>query len=335
MLKRLNRNAPVGFAIAAGLALAAGLASQSLGAGVATRGQAQVRAKPLVIKVVGNGPLSTDIYHIMFNGAKQAAKDLGVTVTYSSPRGLQFDPVEQARLLDNVLASKPDGLVTTMPTPSLAASVKKVVDAGIPVAVANTGGTDAIKAGALLFAGADEFAAGVAAGAELKKAGVKHVICTTLPPGIPVVDARCAGLAKGLGGKTTKVIIDLADPTGMRNRIEATIQKDKTIDGVMSLGTLVAPPAVAAKAALGERGNQIVWATWDLSTPILQAVRDKKFAFAVDQQPFLQGYVTVQAVVFKIRYGFKPVNPSYLTGPALVFPADAAKVLALSTQFIR
>ena len=50
--------------------------------------------------------------------------------------------------------------------------------------------------------------------------------------------------------------------------------------------------------------------------------------FVEDQQPFLQGYMAVQAAAFDVRYGQHPFQPIY-TGPSFVTKANAAKIARL------
>ena len=48
----------------------------------------------------------------------------------------------------------------------------------------------------------------------------------------------------------------------------------------------------------------------------------------IDQQPFLQGYLSVQVAAFDVRYGQHPFQPIY-TGPSFVTKANAAKIAQL------
>ena len=52
------------------------------------------------------------------------------------------------------------------------------------------------------------------------------------------------------------------------------------------------------------------------------------FAFVIDQQPFLEGYMAVQLSAFEARYGQHPFGPVF-TGPSLVTNANAAQVQQL------
>ena len=69
---------------------------------------------------------------------------------------------------------------------------------------------------------------------------------------------------------------------------------------------------------------------------MLTAVRDGKMLFAVDQQPYLQGYLPVMLLAERARYGVFPGEGELIpTGPQFVTKADAPEVIRLSAEGIR
>ena len=69
---------------------------------------------------------------------------------------------------------------------------------------------------------------------------------------------------------------------------------------------------------------------------MLTAVRNGQIAFAVDQQAYLQGYLPIQMLAQRARYGLFPAQGDVIaTGPHFVTKADAAQALELSRQSIR
>ncbi len=58
----------------------------------------------------------------------------------------------------------------------------------------------------------------------------------------------------------------------------------------MTLGPDGAEAAMQALESAGKLGK-LKFGTFDLSPGVLQAVADGKIDFAIDQQPFLQGYL--------------------------------------------
>ena len=79
-----------------------------------------------------HGQASDPFWSVVKNGVDQGAKDMGVSVEYQAPS--RFDMVAMSQLIDAAVASKPDGLVVSIPDANaLGPAIKRAVDAGIPV----------------------------------------------------------------------------------------------------------------------------------------------------------------------------------------------------------
>ena len=61
---------------------------------------------------------------------------------------------------------------------------------------------------------------------------------------------------------------------------------------VLALGPLSASPSLKAIDKMGLKGK-IYFATFDLSDDIARGIKDGSVQFAIDQQPYLQGYIPV------------------------------------------
>ena len=114
--------------------------------------------------------------------------------------------------------------------------------------------------GALAFVGTAEQDLAQIGAKSCARLGAKNVLVVTLPPGMPLVDLRMEGIAKGIAPcKTTIVQVPqetLFDATKLVNTMLAAIQKDPTIDGVFSLGSCCGPAMVALVDQLGDRPNR-------------------------------------------------------------------------------
>ncbi|HXR68210.1 MAG TPA: sugar ABC transporter substrate-binding protein, partial [Dermatophilaceae bacterium] len=80
-------------------------------------------------------------------------------------------------------------------------------------------------------------------------------------------------------------------------------------------------------AVQGLAGTGVKIGTFDLGPDVLKAVQDGKFAFAVDQQPYLQGYLPIVFFALKVRNGndVGGGQPVY-SGPGFVTKDNAAQV---------
>ena len=288
-------------------------------------------AKELRFVVVSHGQAHDPFWSVVKNGVDAAAKDMGVKVEYRAPD--TFDMVAMGQLIDAAVASKPDGLVVSIPdADALGDSIKAAVAAGIPVISMNSGSDVRKKLGAVLHVGQTEFEAGLGGGEKMKAAGVTKALCINQEVGNVALDLRCEGFAKGLGGNVEVLAVTM-DPTEVRNQVIAKLTKSKDITGILTLGPTGAEPVLAALERVGLIGK-IKFGTFDLSPNVLKAISDGKMMFAIDQQQYLQGYLPVVILALHAKYGLMP-GADVLTGPGFVTPETAAQVIDLSAKGIR
>jgi simple sugar transport system substrate-binding protein len=279
------------------------------------------------IQVVTHGQASDPFWSIFKNGVDQAGKDMGVTVEYSAPQ--TFDMNAMGQLIDAAVGKKPSGLVVSIPdATALGPRIQNAVSQGIPVISANSGSDVYQELGVLTHVGQDESIAGRAAGERMKEAGVTNAICINQEVGNAGLDARCAGFAEGLGGKSTVLQVDLNDQPGSQQKITGALQADPSINGVLALGPTGSAPAIKAIEAAGKSG-QIPLATFDLSPDVLTAIENGSMLFAIDQQQFLQGYLPIVFLTYYDLYGLMPGGGQpVLTGPGFVTKDNVATVKA-------
>ena len=284
------------------------------------------------IVVVSHGQANDPFWSVVKNGVEQAAKDTGVNVEYRSPE--TFDMVAMSQLIDAAVNQEPDGLVVSIPdADALGPSIKRAVDAGIPVISMNSGSDVSKSLGALLHVGQDEKDAGMRAGERLKEMGGTKAICVNQEVGNVSLDLRCEGFAEGFGAST--VLPTTNDPTDIEAKVRAALDSDPAIDTVMALGAATAgEPSVAAVKSLGKGGGQIKVASFDMSPGFLNAVEDGDAAFAIDQQQYLQGYLPVSFLALNAKFGLIPAS-NVASGPNLITKDKAAQVVDLSAQGIR
>lgn len=287
--------------------------------------------------VVTHGSSADPFWSVVINGVSDAARDMGVRADYQSPNS--FDMVAMSQLLDAAVASRPDGLVVSIPdVDALGPSIRAAVAAGIPVVSINSGLDVYESLGALVHIGQPEYDAGYGAGERFLAEGATRVLCVNHEVGNVGLDLRCEGLGDALrsGGVPSSVLaVDLADPEDTRQRIRGALAADASVDAMLVLGAIAADPALAALQESGRAGS-VRLATFDLSPSVLEAIAAGDMAFAIDQQQYLQGYLPI---VFLTKYletgtlpgGGKPIA----TGPGFVTQENAEHVMELSEQGIR
>ena len=281
------------------------------------------------ITVVSHGQANDAFWTVVKNGVEAAGKDMNVNVDYRAPE--TFDMVAMSSLIDAAVNQEPDGLIVSIPDgEALSTSIKKAIDAGIPVISMNSGSDVSAKLGALLHVGQEEFDAGKIAGAKLASMGGKKALCVNHEVGNVSLDQRCAGFAEGFGA--VEVLPSSNDPADIKSKVKAALEKDGDVDTILTLGASTA--GEPALAAIADSGRDINIGTFDMSANFLQAVADGKAAFCIDQQQFLQGYLPVAFLAMHARFGLMP-GGNVPSGPNLITKEKAAQVVELAAKGIR
>ncbi|WP_338701985.1 sugar ABC transporter substrate-binding protein [Streptomyces sp. Q6] len=307
-------------ALAAGCSGSGGKDSEDKPDGSATGGKAVGTPRMKIAMVTHSGEGDT-FWDIVQNGAEQAAAKDNVQFLYSNDK----EAKGQAELVQAAIDKKVDGIIVTLAKPqAMEAVLAKATAAGIPVVSINSGSEFSAKFGALSHIGQEESVAGEAVGTELAKQGRKKVLCVIHEQGNVSLEQRCAGVKKTFKGSVENLNVDGTNAPSSQSSIEAKLQADKSIDAIVALGAPIAALAVKAKDDAGSKADI---ATFDLNAEVVRRLKAKEVSFAVDQQPYLQGYLAVDELwLYKtnanVLGGGKPV----FTGPALVTEKDVPKL---------
>ena len=254
-------------------------------------GAAQAQGRYVLIS---HAPDSDSWWNTIKNSIKQAGEDFGVTVDYRNPPN--GDLADMARLIEQAAAQGYDGVIASIADfQVLQGAMKKVTDKKIPLITINSGTTEqSEKLGALMHVGQPEYAAGQGAGERAKAAGVKSFVCVNHYATNPASFERCRGFAEAIGADYKKATLDTGgvDPTAVETKVAAWLRQNPGTGAVLTLGPDGASPTLKALEKAGQKGK--LWsATFDLSDDIARAIKDGSMQFAIDQQPYLQGYIPV------------------------------------------
>ncbi|MFE1790548.1 sugar ABC transporter substrate-binding protein [Streptomyces sp. NPDC059525] len=260
-------------------------------------------------------------WDIVQKGAKEASAKDNINFVYSHDDQAQ----QQAQFVQNAIDQKADGIIVSLAKPeALKDVVGKAVKAGIPVITVNSGSAQSAEYGALAHIGQDEEIAGEAVGTEMTKRGLKKAVCVLHEQGNVGHEQRCAGAKKTFGGSMENLYVEGTNMPSVQAAIQAKLQADPSVDGILTLGAPFAPTAVKAKEAAGSKAEVD---TFDLNESVARDLKSGALGFAVDQQPYLQGYEAVD-LLWLYRYngdvlgGGRPV----LTGPQIVTADQVAKL---------
>jgi simple sugar transport system substrate-binding protein len=306
-----SRKGVLAVVLAVGLALAVGACSKS-GGKKAEQGTAANTAHLTIAMVTHAAPGDT-FWDIIRKGANAAAAKDNVTLKYSS------DPSSgnQANLIQSAIDSKVDGIAVTLPDPpALAPVVQKAIAAGIPVVAFNAGIGAYAQSGALAYFGSDESLAGATGGKRAADDGFKHVLCVVQFQGQVQLEARCDGVKSTFTGGYDKIYVNGSDLPSVRSTISAKLKQDPSIDFIVTLG---APIALNAIDAVKDAGSKAKVGTFDFNPQIPPKIKSGELQWAIDQQPYLQGYEAVDALaLYKVNGNILGGGKATLTGPFLV-----------------
>ena len=264
-------------------------------------------------------------WSVFQKGAEKAGKDLNITVKYI---GSNNDGTKQAAAINQAVSDKVAGIAVSLADPAAVKSaVQAAVKAGIPVVTTNSGSNLYKEFGAFTHIGQDEFTAGAGAGEKFQAAGVKSLLCAKQEQTNSGLDARCAGAKSTFKGKFD-IITTSGDKSGKQQAdVKAALDARKDVDAVFGVGPIVAHDSAAAAKELGRK---VMVGGVDLSTDILKDIASGSVSFTIDQQQYLQGYVSVLALYLNATNkntlgGGLPIN----TGPGFVTQDNADAVAKL------
>jgi simple sugar transport system substrate-binding protein len=271
-------------------------------------------------------------WDIIRAGASAASAKDNITLKYSNNQ----DPTQQAQLIQDAINSHVNGIAVTDPDPAaICPSIQKARAAGIPVVMFNAGVLNWQQCGGMEYFGQDEAIAGVAAGKRLAAAGAKNVLCVLQTQGQVQLEARCSGVKQGLGseGTMSKLYVNGTDSSAVLSSITAELTRNKSIDAVITLG---APIALIAIQAIQSAKSSTKLYTFDTNAAEIAKIKSGAVQWAVDQQPYLQGYESVDSLwLYLTNANVLGGGQTVLTGPSFIDSSNVAQVATYAARGTR
>jgi len=201
--------------------------------------------------------------------------------------------------------------------------VLHAIQAGIPVIAFDTG-SDPVRDNLpyLTFLGQDEYQGGYLGALRLINAGARAGVCVNHQKGQVALDQRCQGFVDAFSkaGLRADVLDCGADPAQALRIIEKYAQTNPEVNAFLTLGAQD-PGAVSVYKYIqssGKKPGQVLHGTFDMSAAVVAAIKDGTTLFAIDAQPYLQGYSAVMFLTLELRQGVLPIQGFTPTGPAFV-----------------
>ena len=133
-------------------------------------------------------------------------------------------------------------------------------------------------------------------------------------------------MKQGLGsaGMMTKLYVKGTDSSAVLSSLSAELTRNKSIDAVITLG---AQFALIAIQSLQQAHSTAKLYTFDTSAAEIAKIKSGQVQWAVDQQPYLQGYESVDGLwLYLTNANVIGGGQVVLTGPSFVDASNVDKV---------
>jgi simple sugar transport system substrate-binding protein len=243
-------------------------------------------------------------------GAEAAAEKDDIDLRYSNDP----DAAGQANLVRSAVNSGVAGIAVSLANPeAMAPAVRAATADGIPVVAVNVG-IDAWRAmGVLEYFGQDDGIGGEAAGERLTQEGAKNALCVIQIAGHVGLESRCCWCGQDIHRPDSS-------PVCRRHRYVGGEDGD---DREIAAGSKHRPgPHVSGaggldRVARGRRGKQLRQGR-HVRHQSRGAIQTGTIEWAIDQQPYLQGYLAVDALwLYLTNRNVIGGGQPTLTGPSL------------------
>ena len=279
---------------------------------------------------------------IVYNGAVQAAHDLGANVEYVFSGWKAETMVQQLR---EAIAAKPDG-IAMMGHPGESAIMplaKQAYDAGIKMMYQNVPLPGVVAKYGGGYVGAQQAQQGQALGEEAVrrfalKAGDVAIVFGPFDqqPERYVREGATADALEAAGLKVIRIPSPTewaADPNLAIPVITAALTNNPNTKAIIYPGGQLLGNAPVYMKAAGKKPGEVIQIGFDTSPQIVAAFKDGWVQLTADQQPFLQGYMPILSLCQQVVYGLAAINVD--TGAGFVNSDNYEAVANLAIEGLR
>jgi simple sugar transport system substrate-binding protein len=187
-----------------------------------------------------------------------------------------------------------------------------------------------------LYIGQNNYEAGVSMGEEIIKVlRGGHILLCLRATGMENLEARIKGVKDALdrrGKYSYRVVVTGTDMDQAVSLITSALHEDPSIKGMFGVED-VAGSAIAQIIEHDNLKGKVAGGSFDLVADVLDAIEKGELQFTMDQQPYLQGFLSVINLYLLKRYNLTPSDINTVTVP--VTWENVAMVKELVTQGYR
>jgi len=260
-------------------------------------------------------------------GMDYAQEKFGVAVERIGPQG--WDPVAGAEAVEQAIARKPAGIITTLWEPGAVPGIRRAMEQGIPVVVIEAVTPD--DGGALTFIGLDNYAAGVDTAKELiARGGNSGSYVASGNWGASNTDAKFKGLTEYLEANSEwKLAGRIDDKATTSTAIDAAKTMFNTypdITAVVGLDSSSGTGICLAAEELEKDITDLTVIVHDREDPVLECIQDGVIDASIVNKTALQAYMAVQMLEAyndqKVGLADVPISADNKAAGVTPFPAQ-------------
>lgn len=276
---------------------------------------------------------------VVNKGVNDAGKVLGVKAVFQGPAAR--DIPAQVNMARAAISARAAGIaISVSDPPAIGQVIRDARGKGIPVVAINVKEPADYKGEPIpymAYIGMDEYEAGknVARFLLAKIPQGAKVLIAMHEPGHVGLEARARGIREVLTAERQAKVETLdttQDPTKSLSTMRAFLKANPDTKALFTLGPLGAIPAIKMIRE-DKLAGKIVMASFDMDATTIQAIKEGLVEATVDQQQYLQGFISVVQLFLHAKYKLAPTD--YNTGRGLVTKETAATVESLVKQGYR
>jgi len=285
----------------------------------------------IVIGGVVHGITSDTFWDAVFAAAAQGADDMGVDLRFD-----RFEPQESNEILFRKMSAKilslcqggVDGLFVSLSDPVIVDAVKICQELNVPVMSINAGFAESKEIGLIHHVGMVESNAGYQAGFKMAElATFDKAICLNYESGIAVVQQRCDGFKEAIGElgiEYGEVRVPDDNEARFKNIVETEIGATGDWSGyaILIAGSPLIPPSLDLKKVHAG----VVMGSFDTNDLTNEAIDNGDLLFAIDQQPYLQGYIPLPILTHAAKTKQLFLNHAIESGTSFVTSSPNEKL---------
>lgn len=283
---------------------------------------------------ITHGDKTSGFWDEVYAAMEQAGRDFGVSLQL--PR-LEKHPNDQ--LLHEKMASQIrhycdeqfDGIFTSIPSDIVVEAIQYCQGLGVPIVSINSGVDKSEELGLMNHVGQIELQAGRSAGRYLLNQGVKRGLCFFQEENNVGLFERCDGMrevfeeeaASGTGVEFVGAMFLSPTSTTFKETIEEMVGVDGSWDGIGLLagGQRILHHLIEVQA----HHPDVKIGSFDTSDKLYETLKDQRVLFGVDQNSYLQGYLPVALLTWRVSTNQALFDRVAETGPDLVTAPPTAE----------